>query len=154
MKTWYRLALMALILTMSIGCDQVTKKVATDMLMFSTPRSFLGDLFRLEYAENQGGFLSLGRQMPPEVRFWLLTIGVGIFLSSILLWVLLNSKLTPPQVSGLSLVMGGGFSNLLDRIFKGGAVVDFMNLGIGSLRTGVFNVADLTIELVLQRDFT
>ena len=43
------------------------------------------------------------------------------------------------------LVMGGGFGNLIDRIYNQGRVVDFMNLGIGSLRTGVFNVADLAV---------
>ncbi|MBL8935267.1 MAG: signal peptidase II, partial [Archangium sp.] len=37
------------------------------------------------------------------------------------------------------------FSNWIDRARFGGVVVDFMNMGLGSLRTGVFNVADLAI---------
>ena len=32
-----------------------------------------------------------------------------------------------------------------DRVFRGDMVVDFMNVGIGRSRTGVFNVADLSI---------
>jgi signal peptidase II len=42
--------------------------------------------------------------------------------------------------------VGSGVSNLLDRIIHG-AVVDFMNVGIGPLRTGIFNVADMAIVL-------
>lgn len=34
---------------------------------------------------------------------------------------------------------------MLDRFVNGGRVVDFMNLGIGNIRTGIFNVADVFI---------
>jgi signal peptidase II len=43
------------------------------------------------------------------------------------------------------LIVGGGVSNLIDRLRYGGYVVDFLNVGIGSLRTGIFNVADMAI---------
>ena len=46
----------------------------------------------------------------------------------------------------LILFVGGGVSNLLDRIIHG-AAVDFMNVGIGPLRTGIFNVAAVAIML-------
>ena len=45
----------------------------------------------------------------------------------------------------IALVVGGGLSNLIDRLLNEGRVVDFMQLGIGPLRTGVFNVADVAI---------
>jgi len=41
---------------------------------------------------------------------------------------------------------GGGASNLIDRASRG-HVVDFLNLGVGSLRTGIFNVADVAVLL-------
>ena len=48
-----------------------------------------------------------------------------------------------------SLVAAGGIGNLIDRIFRQGRVVDFMNMGITvnqfPLRTGIFNVADVAI---------
>ena len=47
---------------------------------------------------------------------------------------------------GLTLFVAGGASNLVDRIAQG-SVVDFLNVGIGPLRTGVFNVADMAILL-------
>jgi signal peptidase II len=44
----------------------------------------------------------------------------------------------------LSLFIVGGFSNWIDRLVDG-KVVDFLNVGIGGVRTGVFNVADVAI---------
>ncbi|PID99718.1 MAG: signal peptidase II, partial [Acidobacteria bacterium] len=49
------------------------------------------------------------------------------------------------QLVCLSCVIGGGIGNLYDRIFNDGIVIDFMNFGIGSLRTGILNVADLSV---------
>ena len=34
---------------------------------------------------------------------------------------------------------------MIDRINHDGSVVDFINVGIGSLRTGIFNIADVAI---------
>ena len=40
--------------------------------------------------------------------------------------------------------LAGGLSNLVDRIAMG-SVIDFLNIGIGPIRTGIFNVADVAI---------
>jgi signal peptidase II len=47
-------------------------------------------------------------------------------------------------VLGLSLFVAGGASNWIDRLLRG-SVVDFLIIGIGPVRTGVFNVADAAI---------
>ena len=49
------------------------------------------------------------------------------------------------QLLGLLLVASGGLGNLLDRLLNKGAAIDFLNIGIGSIRTGIFNVADVLI---------
>jgi signal peptidase II len=41
--------------------------------------------------------------------------------------------------------LAGGIGNLLGRLSNNGLVTDFINIGIGQLRTGVFNVADMAI---------
>src|SRR5437867_2715522 len=61
-----RLAL--LVLGTSVGCDQVTKRIATATLMGQGVKSYAGDLVRLEYARNRGAFLSLGANLPESVR--------------------------------------------------------------------------------------
>ncbi len=35
--------------------------------------------------------------------------------------------------------------NLVDRMLHDGRVIDFMNLGVGNFRIGIFNVADVCI---------
>jgi signal peptidase II len=45
----------------------------------------------------------------------------------------------------MSFLTGGGLGNLIDRVFNAGAVTDFVVVGVGPLRTGVFNWADVLI---------
>jgi hypothetical protein len=47
---------------------------------------------------------------------------------------------------GLALFVAGGASNWIDRVTRG-RVVDFLNVGVGPVRTGAFNVADVAIML-------
>ncbi len=81
------------------------------------------------------------------MRFGLLTIGVGLILLIALLYLLKSRQLERLQIVALALLVGGGMSNWYDRLVNDGRVVDFMVLGIGRLRTGVFNVADIAIML-------
>ncbi|MEW5756486.1 MAG: signal peptidase II [Pseudomonadota bacterium] len=114
-----------------------------------TPRneviSFAHDIFRLQYAENKGSFLSIGPSLPDKARCLLFTVGIGVILSGILGYLLFGPALSHVTATSLSLIDGGGFSNLIDRITYGGYVVDFLNIGLGSLRTGIFNIADVAI---------
>jgi signal peptidase II len=137
-----RLALLLLVVS-TIGCDRLTKSLATAELRHAPARSYLGDTVRLVYAENEGAFLGLGSSLPPTVRFWLFTAGSAAALAG-LLWLPLRTRLGLAGLAGLSLVVAGGASNLWDRA-RVGAVVDFLNVGVGPLRTGIFNVADMAI---------
>jgi signal peptidase II len=102
-------------------------------------------MFRLHYAENTGAFLSLGASLPQPWRHLVFTVLVGLFLLALLAYLLCSRSLSGFQRVSLSFVCGGGLSNLIDRVVHEGRVVDFLNLGIGSLRTGIFNVADMAI---------
>ncbi|OYT21003.1 MAG: hypothetical protein CCU26_03460 [Nitrospira sp. UW-LDO-01] len=61
--------------------------------------------------------------------------------------VLFVQPMSLDTVVAWSLVLSGGLGNLVDRIINDGRVIDFMNIGIGSLRTGIFNVADVYITV-------
>ena len=129
----------------TIGCDRVTKHVAATTLSEAPSRSFLADTFRLEYVENTGAFLGLGADWPLAVRTAVFGVGNGLLL--VALTVLAKRGRWPRgALLGVALFVAGGASNLLDRIIYG-MVIDFMNVGIGSLRTGIFNVADMAITL-------
>lgn len=136
----------AAIIFVSVLADQLSKKIAVRYLMGHLPYIFLGNLFRLDYVENSGAFLSLGGTLSLSMRFWVLNVAVGIFLLILLYSLLITKTMSRFQIISLALVCGGGVSNLIDRFFRpNGQVIDFMNMGIGSLRTGVFNVADMFI---------
>lgn len=128
-----------------VGCDQTTKAVAKEMLPRKEVMSLMGDTVRLQYAENKGAFLSVGETLSERTRVLLFTIGIGVIVAGILGYLLFVPALPYLTTMALSLIAGSGLSNLIDRIVYGGSVVDFINLGIGGLRTGIFNVADVAI---------
>jgi signal peptidase II len=135
----------AITLLSCVGCDQATKAVAKEYLPRHQVMSFALDTVRLQYAENTGAFLSIGSTLPERARTVLFTVGIGAMVFGILGYLLFVSALPRPTAIALSLIAGGGLSNLIDRLVFGGYVVDFLNIGLGSLRTGIFNVADVAI---------
>ena len=137
--------LLATAIVLTIGCDRVTKHVATAALAGMPSRSFLADTVRLQYAENTGGFLGVGADLHPSLRTGLFTMATGMML------VLMTAAAVRLRVSGAALVgvtllVAGGASNWIDRVVHG-SVVDFLNVGVGPVRTGIFNVADVAILL-------
>jgi signal peptidase II len=145
MKRVWRLSLVLLIVLCCAGCDRATKHVARRTLASSPPISLLNDSVRFEYSENPGAFLGLGSNLPSAVRLLLFVIfsGAGVLLALVYIARVDRLDLTP--TIALSLLAGGGVGNLVDRISNNGAVTDFVRLGIGPLRTGIFNLADVAI---------
>jgi signal peptidase II len=137
-----RLGLAALLVA-TVGCDRVTKRMAATGLSSTGAQSLLGDTVRLEYTENVGGFLSLGAAWPAPLRAVAFLFGNGLVLACLVL-VAFGRRLPAAALAGLTLMAAGGASNLLDRLARG-RVVDFMNVGVQGIRTGIFNVADVAI---------
>ena len=128
--------------------DQVTKQLAREHLQGLGQLSYLSDFFRLSYVENKGAFLSLGAGLTGALRYIALKILPVLLLLGLLAYSLFSKQLIRPQIVAFSFILGGGMSNIFDRIAYG-QVVDFMNMGMGSLRTGIFNFADLSIMIGL-----
>ncbi len=127
------------------GCDQFTKSIAKSHLKHGELYSYFGDTVRLQLAHNYGAFLGLGDSLPEPWRNGIWSIGVGVVLFAMLGYALLAKNMDRPTLIALALIFAGGASNLYDRIAYGGYVVDFLNFGIGPLRTGILNVADMGI---------
>jgi signal peptidase II len=137
-------AIIFLLLLVCIGCDQSTKYTAKHFLEGKQSLSYLGDTFRLTYTENIGAFLGFGAGVPQKLRFSIF-ISLSLMLFGFLFFIVCSKKLTSLTVFSGTLIIGGGFSNLIDRIFNKGSVIDFINIGLGPIRTGIFNLADLAI---------
>ncbi|MCB9642217.1 MAG: signal peptidase II [Myxococcales bacterium] len=146
-KRWDKLMLMGMVLSFCVGCDQTTKRVAEHTLKGSPMQSMLGDTIRLQYAENTGAFLGMGAGFPQELKFWVFFLLPILMLGGMVLFGLLSRKISSVQLWMLMLVVGGGLGNLVDRVFLSGRVTDFLNIGVGTLRTAIFNVADIAIML-------
>jgi signal peptidase II len=145
MSTTRRLLLIFAILFSCVGCDQVTKSVAKTYLSETGTIVLLGDTVRLQLAKNYGAFLSLGASLGEASRGMLMSVVVGAVLAALLAYLFISKPQNPIVGVSVALIVGGGVSNLIDRVRYGGYVVDFLNVGIGSLRTGIFNVADMAI---------
>ena len=140
-----RFIIIFIILVSCVGCDQTTKLIAKSALPESESFSYFFDTVRLQLVYNNGAFLSMGSFLPGKWRKGIFTVGVAILLLCALAYAFTTKPGSFSMVSAIALIFSGGLSNLIDRIAYGGSVADFINLGIGPVRTGIFNVADIAI---------
>ena len=100
----------------------------------------LGDFFRLGYVRNPGAAMGL----TPFGRWALVGIRAGAVV--LLVWFL---TVTPARMRArriaMGLILGGALGNLIDRVFYGGLVVDFLDFGLGPHRFWTFNIADIGV---------
>ena len=124
--------------------DRFTKYIAVEYLKGNGSRNFFNNIFVLIYAENTGAFLSLGKNWNIYVKYVVLLIIPIIICVVGLLYLMIKEKKNY-RIIICSCIIGGGIGNLIDRLFNEFTVIDFMNFGIGNIRTGILNVADLSI---------
>ncbi len=146
-KRLSRALLIALIVTLNVGCDQISKTIAKSLLLNKGTLFVLGDLLVLRYMENQGAFLGMGSGLPAPVRRALFIAFPLLVLAYMIGQVIREKGVDAAAIVACSFIAGGGFGNLIDRLAFDGRVRDFVNVGIGNLRTGVFNAADLSIMI-------
>ncbi len=113
--------------------DQASKYIISRLIPFRGSVRVLGDFIRFIHIYNPGAVFSI-----PVGSYFPYIVGVAC----ILLFIFTIRK----RSVLLSLILGGAISNLIDRI-RIGAVVDFIDIGIGNLRWPTFNVADSCITI-------
>ena len=145
MVFWKRLGVIFLVSLCCIGCDRASKRMASKHLAGHSVSSHFNDMVRLGYTENRGAFLGLGKDLSEKTRFLIFTVVVGVFLAGLLAYLVFSIPQNSYTLIALSCIFSGGVSNFLDRAMNSGAVIDFLNVGVGPLRTGVFNIADMAI---------
>lgn len=148
MKNYIK-SLILILITVSVNVifDQETKNIARNYLENREPIAFFYDTFVLVYAENKGAFLSIFSNLDGPIRDLILILLPAIGLIGAFYYALIGKLLTIERFL-LATVIGGGIGNLIDRAIYG-SVVDFMNFGIGPLRTGIVNFADISITFGL-----
>jgi signal peptidase II len=144
-KLIYRLLFTLLLALFCVALDQLAKEVARQVLMDGRPISLWNNVVRLQYAENPGAFMSLGAAWSPGLRNLMFVVVNGLVLPLMVVFTVRSPEIGRWQRVGVALIVGGGLGNLVDRFTNSGAVIDFISMGIGPWRTGIFNVADVAV---------
>lgn len=127
-----------------VGIDQLTKSLAVQSIgPGSAVRSIevVGDFIRFTYVTNTGAAFGLFSERTSILTMLsLLAVPLLLFAPN---YIDARSRVVRLCVG---LLFGGALGNLIDRATQG-FVVDFVDIGIGSLRWYVFNVADASFVI-------
>ncbi len=116
--------------------DQLTKVWALSNLD-SVPVPIVGDVLRFVLRFNTAAAFSIAWGGP------MVLLVFNVVASVLLVVYILRMKSTRVMLF-LGLILGGALGNTIDRVFRG-PVTDFIDMGIGTLRWPVFNVADIAL---------
>ena len=123
--------------------DVVTKYLAELRLGDGAMVRVVGDWVRLNLVYNRGA--AFGLHLGEHSRWIFLVIAV----IAVVVLYRMSREAAPGdrfRQLALGLVAGGAAGNLIDRIRSSRGVVDFLDVGIGSLRWPTFNVADIAVS--------
>ena len=144
-KGLFKLLLILSLIIMNIGCDQVSKKIVRNNVAAYENISLIRDHLTVTRVENTGAFLSLGNELSQTAKNILLSALPVAVLAFIFVYAL-RKKIPVVPLTGLCFIIGGGIGNLFDRILYG-SVTDFLHIDFGLFRTGIFNMADVSIVI-------
>ncbi len=119
--------------------DQLTKAWLVSFLEPGQRTDVAGEYIRLVHSQNSGALFGLFKDQ--ALLFGLVSIGVV----GLIVWFHGNSGRNTLLSVALGLLLGGALGNMIDRL-RLGYVVDFVDLGIGTLRWYTFNVADAAVS--------
>jgi len=131
-----------------IFLDQVTKFLIHHSMRLHESIVVVEGLFAITYIRNPGAAFGFLANLGDQFRFYFfvtVSIAALVFLGILFYRTPREDLLT--QV-GISLVVGGAFGNLIDRL-RLGEVIDFLDFFIGPYHWPAFNVADSAISIGL-----
>lgn len=132
------------VLAVNIALDRLTKMLAVTYIKNKPPVTYLFGTFKMIFVENTGAFLSMGSNWPVGIKYAVFIIIPLLFCIYGIYYCIFKSGNLIVTIL-ISTIIGGGLGNIVDRIIYDFHVIDFLNFGIMNLRTGVLNVADLSI---------
>jgi len=140
-----RLRFLAPLIVLVVCLDCTTKELAvTHLQPAHVPHPIVGEVLRFTLAFNQGAAMSLPVGNNPRWPLAAVAIAALLVLGGM---IAQTSTTDRWRLAALGLIVAGAFGNLLDRIRSARGVVDFVDMGLGSWRFWIFNVADVAITL-------
>ena len=115
--------------------DQITKVIVLNVI--SNSKIIIPKLLEIEIIKNIGIAFGLnnGNLKNIFITIIILTMIINFIIKQ-------NKNIDRNTMIALSLILGGGISNLIDRIFRGG-VIDFIKVSTFP----IFNIADISIVI-------
>lgn len=134
-----------LLIAFNIAIDQISKVYVRANIELREVIELIGDKFILTNVYNKGAFLGMGSDMNPTLRTIFLLILPTIVLGYVIYYIIKTKELDRLSLIAFCCIIGGGIANVFDRIVFG-KVTDFFFIDLGGVfKTGIFNVADISV---------
>lgn len=120
--------------------DQITKYLVVSHFNLYESISLIPGVLNLTYIHNRGAAFGIFQnQTLPFVIITLVALALGV-------WVLYKRYFDHPLMDwAILLILSGGLGNLIDRVFRHGNVVDFLETAF--MQFPVFNIADCAVVI-------
>lgn len=125
--------------------DQLTKAAVTAWIPLHQGVAVIPGFFDLVHVLNRGAAFGFLNRADIDWQFWLFLLAT-LLAAGMVLNLARASGYDRTLFCGLGLILGGAAGNLVDRV-RLRAVVDFMDVYVGSWHWPAFNVADVAICL-------
>jgi signal peptidase II len=124
-----------------IGVDRGVKMLV-DSMDLSVPHQIIRSFVQIIRGENRGGLFGIVQGSAPLLA----VLSIGVIIALVIYHEREHVSQATPLTVGVGLLIGGAVGNLIDRLAFG-YVLDFIDVGIGSLRFWTFNIADAGISV-------
>ena len=128
------------LMAVAVALDQISKYIVVANLALHESIDVIPGVFRFTYIQNRGA--AFGSLDNARWVFMILSTAMIIAILVYMFWKKPQNKLL---LSSLTLIVGGGIGNMIDRIFLG-YVIDFLDFcAFPNLWKWIFNVADACV---------
>ena len=128
------------VIVASIFADQLTKQLVVNFLDREEPFYVIKGVFRFSYVENRGAAFGM-----LDDHRWVFMIISTVAIVGIIFYMWKFCRDSKLLCLGLSLIVGGGIGNMIDRVLLG-YVIDFLDFcAFPKLWMWVFNIADACV---------
>ncbi len=135
-------AFLALVVVGAVGLDQWVKWLTIQHIPENTVlEEPVLWLFRLAHHRNTGAAWSM-----LEGQTWFFLLVLGLFVVALFFMIRKKWFNKKPEFFALAAILGGAIGNAIDRIFRGGEVVDMIKFSFW-MEFPTFNVADIFITV-------
>jgi signal peptidase II len=117
-------------------------KMLVDGMDLATPHQLVGSFLQIIRGENRGGLFGAVQGSAPLLAL----LSIGVIVALVVYHERERLQQVTPLTVGVGLLIGGAIGNLIDRLAFG-YVLDFIDIGVGTLRFWTFNIADAGISL-------